>query len=247
MGRPRILLVPQLTEVEWRITPLLEEWADVATYDVPGVGVEPGGPPTRDAIAQRGLEELHRRGWDRAVLVADEFGVANAVAIAALRPEAVPALALGHPCLSFDTEGERAAVDSGCMAAMSQLAATDFRTFARHLTQVTQGAYDDATADEFLRRVPTEFAGAILADEAGAVRETLEALGVPMLFAEHRDCMMFTREGFEDAVALFPHAKVIATSEKPSASPAFAEALRELCESLEQPVGSLRGDAQPPG
>ena len=41
MERPRLLLVPMLTEVEWVIRPLLEEWAEVASYDAPGVGDEP--------------------------------------------------------------------------------------------------------------------------------------------------------------------------------------------------------------
>jgi hypothetical protein len=37
--RPRLLLVPEFTEVEWtQIRPQLDEWADVASYDPPGVG-----------------------------------------------------------------------------------------------------------------------------------------------------------------------------------------------------------------
>ena len=39
MTRPRLLLVPLLTELEWDpIRAQLEEWADVASYDLPGVG-----------------------------------------------------------------------------------------------------------------------------------------------------------------------------------------------------------------
>ena len=41
MDRPRVLLVPTLTEVEWKIRPLIEEWAEVASFDAPGVGDEP--------------------------------------------------------------------------------------------------------------------------------------------------------------------------------------------------------------
>ena len=36
--RPRILLVPHFSELDWRIKPLLEEWAHVASFDAPGVG-----------------------------------------------------------------------------------------------------------------------------------------------------------------------------------------------------------------
>jgi hypothetical protein len=78
MDRPRLLLVPQLTELEWLNKPLLEEWADVASYDAPGVGAGSDDAPSgSDAVAQRGLEELERRGWDRCVVVSDEFGVAS--------------------------------------------------------------------------------------------------------------------------------------------------------------------------
>ena len=41
MAKPsphRVLLVPTVTEVEWKIKPLLEEWADVASFDAPGSG-----------------------------------------------------------------------------------------------------------------------------------------------------------------------------------------------------------------
>ena len=90
MAKHRLLLVPWLSALEWGIRPLLEEWADVASFDAPGVGDEP--PPaeaTREAIAKRGLEELDRLGWDRVTVVADEFGVGTAVALASERPEAI--------------------------------------------------------------------------------------------------------------------------------------------------------------
>jgi hypothetical protein len=35
LTRPRLLLVPLITELEWVIRPRLEEWAEVATFDVP--------------------------------------------------------------------------------------------------------------------------------------------------------------------------------------------------------------------
>src|SRR5947199_229500 len=37
MARPRLLLIPSFTELEWTIRPALEEWADVASFDTPGV------------------------------------------------------------------------------------------------------------------------------------------------------------------------------------------------------------------
>jgi len=55
---------------------------------------------------------------------------------------------------------------------------------------------------------------------------------VPMLFAQHDGCLMFTAEGYADAIAAFPAAITLSTSEKPSASPAFAEALHSFCLAL---------------
>lgn len=252
MTRPRVLLVPQLSELEWPIARLLREWADVATFDAPGVGSEPAdGALTHASVARRALAELDARGWDSCVVVADEWGLANAIEIARQRPGAVAAMALGHACLSFSPEGREAAVQSGVMDALSQMARTNFRTWARHMTQITRGAYDDALTEEFLARVPQQLAMEFFKspefDDPGPVRETLASLRVPLLFAEHTECLLFTHEGFETAVAAFPEARVMRLPDKPSTSPEFAEALRELCESLEQPVGSLHGDAQPPG
>lgn len=66
MDRPRILLIPEFTELEWAIKPRLEDWAEVASYDPPGIGDEPRAETLdRDAVAARGLDELDRRGWKR--------------------------------------------------------------------------------------------------------------------------------------------------------------------------------------
>jgi hypothetical protein len=80
MARPRILLVPSITELEWLIKPQLEEWAEVAWFDAPGVGAEPR-PATldRDAIIRRALAELERRGWDACFIAGDSWGNATAV------------------------------------------------------------------------------------------------------------------------------------------------------------------------
>jgi hypothetical protein len=63
------LLCPQFTEVEWTIAPLLSEWAEVATFDAPGVGDEPiaGGDPSRfdrELVVARALQEVDRLRWE---------------------------------------------------------------------------------------------------------------------------------------------------------------------------------------
>lgn len=235
MTRPRLLLIPTLTEVEWGITPLLEEWAEVASFDAPGLGTEPAAElVTLEAVAERGLEELDRRGWERCVVVADEFGVAAAVELAGRRPASVQALALGHPHLSFEREGERAPIRSEMLDAFGQLARTDYKSWVRALSQITRGAYDDEFAERYMERVSPEVAASWLdvnlpryeRSRTGAV---LRRLDVPLLLAEHRECLLFTQASYEDAVAAFPAATTTSVEEKPSMSPRFAEALREFC------------------
>jgi hypothetical protein len=65
VNRPRLLLVPEFTELEWApIRPQLEEWSEVASYDPPGVGDEPEAETLdRAAIVQRGFKELDHREW----------------------------------------------------------------------------------------------------------------------------------------------------------------------------------------
>ena len=238
MRRPRLLIVPQLTELEWPIRPLLEEWAEVASYDAPGVGDEPAAVEFGSAaVAQRGLEELDRRGWDRCVVVADEFAALAAVRLMTARPSAVQAFALGHACLSNRTDGERPPIDPGVQAALAQLFHASYPTCVRSLTQATQGSYDDELVDRYLERVPRElyawFYGAPQ-PPTEPLEERLTALAAPMLFVKHDGCILHTPEGYEDAVAAFPDARTAAVPEKPSTSPAFADALRAFCAELER-------------
>jgi pimeloyl-ACP methyl ester carboxylesterase len=237
MPRHRLLLVPWLSELEWGIRPLLEEWAEVASFDAPGVGDEPlPNETTREAIARRGSEELDRLGWDRCTVVADEFGVGTAVALANQRPEVIAGLALGHACLSHRLEGDRPPINPSVYEAFVQTGRTNFRTFARHLTQVSRGGYDDDLADAWVRRVPSEVALGYYDGVTSAVRpfgELLEDLDTPLLFGKHVGCIMFTPEGFADAVAAFPQAKTVSDDLKPTASQRFAAALHSFCEGRE--------------
>src|SRR6266550_4660004 len=105
MACTRLLLVPEITELEWAIKPELEEWAEVASFDATGVGAEPPEPtPRREAIVRRGLTELDRRGWDSCVLVADGFSGAAATHLAERWPGSVEGFALGHARISNSGE-----------------------------------------------------------------------------------------------------------------------------------------------
>jgi hypothetical protein len=239
MDRPRLLLVSEFTELEWAIKPLLEEWADVVSFDLPGIGDEPlpagvsdVGELTRQAVVERGLAKLDEAGWKSFVLVADGWGIATAVGIATSRRNAVAAMALGHARLSSAREDERAPINAEVYEAFTQLIKQDAPSFVRYgIAQVTKGGVDEERAQQIIDRIPTDFMidgwAALTADEPFG--EELLGLECPLLLAKHEGCLMSRDEGFEDAVAALPHAETTVFDDPPAASPGFAEALRGFC------------------
>src|SRR4051794_3224109 len=237
-SRPRLLLVPQLTELEWVIKPLLEDWADVASYDAPGVGAEPPADSFgSEAVGERGLAELDRRGWERCVLVVDEFGAAAAAWMVSRRRDAFEAVAFGHARLSNSFEGEGAPFNAEVFAACASLVRTDPRTFLRQLFMLTQGeqqigGYGDELVEDYLRRVPAELLSRFWEsrpEEGHSIGRVLGDLDVPLFIAKHDGCLLFRPEGYEAAKAALPAARSMSFPDKPSASAEFAEALRTFC------------------
>jgi pimeloyl-ACP methyl ester carboxylesterase len=257
MSKPRLLLVASFTELEWGIRDALEEWAEVAAFDMPGVGDEPvpGGLETpqadpadilglwREAGARRGLAEIDRRGWDRCVIVADSFGSPTAVRLARERSGAVQGLAIGHASLSHDTVGERAPVRREVWEAMGQLASTGSDAFVRYgIAQMTRGGTSEALAKQIVARFPdmdlVSMMVRALGEQPEPIGEELAQLDLPLLLAKHEGCLGRTDEGFEDIAAAFPDAQTVICPEQCSSSPALAEALRSFC---------LRVADRPPG
>ena len=238
MDRPRLLLVPQLTELEWLIRDDLETWADVATYDAPGVGDE---PPVDDfgsaAVARRGLEEVQRCGWDSYFVVADEFGVAAATHLAIEAGDAVQGIALGHARLSNSLSGDRPTVNREIHEACVHLMRTDQRTFVRQLFRLTggeagKGGFTEAIVEQYIERVPMQLDETFWETrsfEGERIGERMSQLDVPMMLARHNGCLLFTEEGFEDAVAAFPDATTLKCEEKPGTDVSFSRALRAFC------------------
>ena len=239
--RPRILLVPTFTEVEWVIRSLLQEWADVATYDAPGVGDEPpAGEFGMSAVGLRGLAEADRRGWEQFVVVADEFAVVAASHIAVAGGARVLGLALGHARLSNAADGPRPAINREVLSGIQNLIRTDNRMYVQQLFKGTRGearagGYQDDLVDEYVRRVPLALTRQLFdmyIEHGEGLGERLLGLNAPMLLAQHKECLMFTKEGFEDAAAALPHARITGYYDKPSTSPEFCADLREFCTSL---------------
>jgi pimeloyl-ACP methyl ester carboxylesterase len=240
MARPRLLLCPQFTEVEWAIAPLISEWAEVASFDAPGVGEEPlpadrPGLIDRDDLARRALQEADGRGWDRYFVVGDAWGTATAVRAAAAQPDRVLGVALGHASVDYAMEGERPSVNGEVVAAMTQLMRTDYDSFVRYgITQFTQGGFDEEMATKMVRKFPaTDVVSKfweMLVERPEPVGEMLRALDKPLLLAKHDGCLVFTAEGYDDLVASFPKAETVTVSRASAASEEFAAALRGFCE-----------------
>src|SRR2546428_354535 len=186
----------------------------------------------REAIAQRALKEVDRRGWDSCVVVVDGSAIATAMHFVRTRPKIVEALALGHARLSDDTEGERAPRNKEIIEAVGQLLRLDYGNFVRYgLAQATHGSMGEELAQRMLERVPFEIGQqtwTMVAHDHEQFEETLRQLDVPLLFAKHDGCLGNTDEGFEDAVAAFPDARTVSCPEAPSVSSEFAAALQSF-------------------
>jgi pimeloyl-ACP methyl ester carboxylesterase len=236
--KPRLLLVPEFTELEWEgIRPQLEEWAEVASYDPPGVGEEPRAQRLdRHVIVERGLAELDRLGWGHYFLAADSWGIPSMLELALARPEAVLGVALGHAKLSHRRGGERPPVNGAVYEALTELIRTDHEAFIRHgIAQATGGSVSEDLAERMIERFPQDLmvAGweAITSDDAD-IGALLAQLDCPLLFANHVGCLGSTQEGFDDAAAAFPRAKSVKVKDAPLSSVEFAAAIREFCEQV---------------
>jgi pimeloyl-ACP methyl ester carboxylesterase len=251
MDRPRLFLIPEFTELTWTIKPQLSEWADVVSYDPPGVGVEPLpegdiASMSRHVVVERGLEKLDALGWDRFFILADGWGDAAAARIAAARRPSVLGMALGHAALSASREGERPAINAAVYDAMTQLLRQDREAFIRYgIAQSTAGSVSDELAQRMIDRFPKELLlvgwerWTAQDEDVGVI---LKELDVPLLLAKHEGCLMSTEEGFDDAVAALSPSRAISVPASPSTSEQFAVAVREFCEDVSrkaerEPVG----------
>jgi pimeloyl-ACP methyl ester carboxylesterase len=192
IAKPRLLLVPEFTELEWEgIRPRLDEWAEVASFDPPGVGDEPRAERLdRRVIVNRGLEELDRLGWERSFLATDSWGIPSALEIALARSESVLGVALGHAKLSNRREGDRPPVNGAIYEALTELIRTDHEAFIRHgIAQATGGTISEELAERMIERFPHD----LLVDGWEAITRSdtdigalLARLDCPLLFRQPR-------------------------------------------------------------
>jgi hypothetical protein len=209
MIRPRILLVPSITELEWLIKPQLEEWAEVASFDAPGVGAEPRAERLdRGAIIHRALVELEQRGWDACFIAGDSWGNPTVVRVTSEWDGRVKGIALGHARLSDRTDGERPPVNRVVWDAMGQLLRNDYGAFIRYgLTQLTQGSIGDELARRMLERIPTDIAQEAferMLNDPESIRDSLRQLNVPLLSPSTKAASALWRKGSQMRLRLSP-------------------------------------------
>lgn len=233
--RPRLLLVPSISELEWaRIRPLLEDWADVAAYDLPGLGG--AAPEVLDVsvTVAAGVEELDGRGWDEAIIVGDQFGAGLAVLLAEAWDGVVRGLALGHACLTYTRDGPRPAISPIAADFQLQLTRLGRAQGDQMFLQGIEMTYGRDVAEGIRARLSPSFtqqyAEVLLANQDVDLEPRLRELGAPLLLAQHKECGLWMPEGFEDAVAAFPEARTLVVDENPGSSPEFADALREFAQ-----------------
>src|SRR5205823_8509664 len=164
-------------------------------------------------------------------------GVAAAAYLLEEAPQVVQAMAVGHARLSNELEGERAPINREVYAGLNALMQADRRTFIRQLFRLTggetmEGGYGEDMVDAYLARVPVEQMlpfWETRPEEGEHIGAQLRQLDVPLLLARHKGCLLYTDEGFDDAVKALPGAHTVHMDEKPSTSPEFARVLEAFC------------------
>ena len=219
--KARVLYVPLFIASESdRFAHLVRDWAEVASFDVP---------------AEHAVEAAHARldelAWDDCTLVVDGFAQALGIEIGLHGPARFRAVAVGHAAPRYSTDPPRPALHPEVVAAATRLLETDYMAFWRAVTQLTQGGMPDAWVERWAASVSKERARAMffgIAETEPSACELLAGFDRPILLAQHVDCVLWTGEGFEDAVAALPDARAVRCKEIPVFDPAFGEALREI-------------------
>ena len=229
--RPRVLYVPIFAAFEARAyREQTGGWADVESFDGPGAGSRRGDPPgDLEDVARAGSERLDELGWDRAVVVCDSHAQAAAVELTLSDPR-VAGICISHAAARYSSDGERPALSPAVHAAAAQLLDTDLRSFGHALTQLTQGRIDEEWVDAFIAQVPRHTARLRTGQLDGReLASRLRGAEAEILLGAHSGCLMWTQEGFAEAVAALPHAATAECDAVPTSHPRFHAAVRELC------------------
>ena len=233
MARPRILFVPIAAAIEVDHIAPGYDWAELTSFDAPGAGANRELKPRGVAgVVEAAVARLDSVGWRRCTVLTESHGQAAAIELALQHPDRVAALALGHAAAHYRIGGERSAMVPSVHDAAGQLLETDYRSFARAITQLTQGLLDDAYVDAWIDAVPQPVIYDLLRELSVREPELVTRLAgrdLPVVLGQHRGCVMWSPESFEDACAALPDATQVVCEGIPSKDPAFIEAVRDLC------------------
>jgi hypothetical protein len=121
------------------------------------------------------------------------------------------------------------------------------RRFHRGGTSRWDGSsVDEEQAERMIKRFPRDLlqrGWEMITRDDIDIGAFLSRLDCPLLFAKHEGCLASTDEGFEDAAATFPEARLVSVTDAPLTSPEFAEALRAFCKDVVAAQGPPRRTA----
>jgi pimeloyl-ACP methyl ester carboxylesterase len=219
--KARILYVPIFLAAESeRFAATVDDWAVVESFDVPD-----------GRQAEGAIERLDALGWADCLVVADSQAQRLAVEVALIHPDRVRGVALSHAVARYRVSQPRAALHPEVLEAVGRLLETDYMAFWRAVTQLTQGGMPDAWVERWAAAVPPERVKRLfhaLVETEPPLAERLVDFDGPVLLAGHRNCVLWTPEGFEDAVAALPASRAIRCDDIPVFDPSFGAALKEL-------------------
>ena len=231
MSRPHLLYVPLSAAREGAPVTALADWADVASFDAPGVGTNQGlelrGVAGVVDAARARLDEL---GWDTCGIVCDSHAQAAAIELALAEPDRVKGIFIGHAAARYTVSGPRPALNPGVRDVAQKLLDTNYRAFARAVTQMTRGLSDEALVDAWIAEVPHPVARDIFGDLMQNEPELVSRLAgsdLAIVLGKHRDCVIWAPEAFADACDAVPDATAVSCGScYATQDPAFLAAVR---------------------
>lgn len=215
------------------------DWAEIESFDPPGTGAARDQAPNGvQGVVDAALTRLDELGWDRCCLVSDSHGQAAAIEVALTQPERFAGVCISHAAARYDVGGDRPAVTPAVHDAALQLLETDYRSFARAVTQLTLGQAGDEWVERWIVEVPQRAAQSILGDLTERQPDLVARLSgteLPVVLGQHKGCVMWTPESFEDACAAVPGARVARCDGIPVLEAPFLEAVREIASGVASP------------
>ena len=229
--RPRLFYVPIAAAFEAERVAEQVDWADVESCDSPGAGAARGSEPRGVAgVVDSALARLEELGWESCCIIGDSHGQAAAIEVALARPERVLAVGISHAAAHYRLEGERPAMTPAVHDAAARLLDTDYRSFARAITQLTLGLADDEWIERWIAEVPQPVTQSVLGELSDRQPDLVARLAdseLPVVLGQHLGCLMWTPEAFADARAALPHARAVRCEGIPAQDDAFLAAVRE--------------------